>query len=84
MMECTGSGELFVADLASEVQVLYLENDAISVNGANVLAFSSSIVGSPPRAGPRRRHERWPPRRLTLPTSLSWPSVTVELALRHR
>jgi uncharacterized protein (AIM24 family) len=43
MMECTGSGELFVADLASEVQVLYLENDAISVNGANVLAFSSSI-----------------------------------------
>ncbi len=43
MMECTGRGELFVADLASEVQVLYLENDAISVNGANVLAFSSSI-----------------------------------------
>ena len=43
MMECTGSGELFVADLASEVQVIYLENDALSVNGANVLAFSSSI-----------------------------------------
>ncbi len=43
MMQCTGSGELFVADLASEVQVLYLENDALSVNGANVLAFSSSI-----------------------------------------
>jgi uncharacterized protein (AIM24 family) len=43
MMECTGSGELFLADLASEVQVMYLENDAISVNGNNVLAFSSSI-----------------------------------------
>ncbi len=43
MMECTGSGELFVADLASEVQVMYLENDAISVNGNNILAFSSSI-----------------------------------------
>ncbi|HMM94210.1 AIM24 family protein [Phycicoccus sp.] len=43
MMECTGSGELFVADQASEVQVMYLENDAISVNGNNVLAFSSSI-----------------------------------------
>jgi uncharacterized protein (AIM24 family) len=43
MMECTGSGELFVADEASEVQVMYLENDAISVNGNNVLAFSSSI-----------------------------------------
>jgi uncharacterized protein (AIM24 family) len=43
MMQCTGSGELFVADLASEIQVMYLENDMISVNGANVLAFSSSI-----------------------------------------
>ncbi|GAB2870446.1 AIM24 family protein [Nocardioides pacificus] len=43
MMQCTGQGELFVANLASEVQVMYLENDEISVNGANVLAFSSSI-----------------------------------------
>jgi uncharacterized protein (AIM24 family) len=43
MMQCTGQGELFVADLASEIQILYLENDSISVNGANVLAFSSSI-----------------------------------------
>jgi uncharacterized protein (AIM24 family) len=43
MMECTGAGELFLADSASEIQILYLENDAISVNGTNVLAFSSSI-----------------------------------------
>ena len=43
MMQCSGQGELFVADLASEVQIVYLENDAISVNGNNVLAFSSSI-----------------------------------------
>ena len=43
MMQCSGQGELFVADLASEVQVMYLENDAVSVNGNNVLAFSSSI-----------------------------------------
>jgi uncharacterized protein (AIM24 family) len=43
VMQCTGQGELFVADLASEIQVMYLENDMISVNGANVLAFSSSI-----------------------------------------
>ncbi len=44
MMQCTGQGELFVADMASEIQVMYLDNDAISVNGANVLAFSSSIA----------------------------------------
>ncbi len=43
MMECSGSGELFVADEAAEVQVMYLENDMLSVNGQNVLAFSSSI-----------------------------------------
>ena len=43
MMECTGQGELFVANLASEIQVFYLENDMVSVNGNNVLAFSSSI-----------------------------------------
>lgn len=43
IMECTGQGELFLADDASDVQILYLDNDMISVNGANVLAFSSSI-----------------------------------------
>ncbi len=43
MMQCSGQGELLVADLASEVQIMYLENDAISVNGNNVLAFSSFI-----------------------------------------
>src|SRR5690606_6557184 len=43
MMECTGQGELFVADGAADIQVFYLENDMVSVNGASVLAFSSSI-----------------------------------------
>lgn len=43
MMSCTGQGELFVADRASEIQVFYLDNDLVSVNGANVLAFSGSI-----------------------------------------
>ena len=43
MMQCTGNGELFVADDAAEVQIMYLENDSISVNGNNVLAFSASV-----------------------------------------
>jgi uncharacterized protein (AIM24 family) len=43
MMQCTGQGDLFVADNAADVQILYLENDALSINGNNVLAFSSSI-----------------------------------------
>ena len=43
VMTCSGSGELFLADDAAEIQIMYLENDAISVNGRNVLAFSNSI-----------------------------------------
>lgn len=43
LMRCSGQGELFLADQASEVQVLYLENDMISVNGASVLAFSEGV-----------------------------------------
>ncbi|QTE30387.1 AIM24 family protein [Pengzhenrongella sicca] len=43
LMQCSGQGELFVAHRAEEVQIMYLENDSISVNGNNVLAFSSSI-----------------------------------------
>ncbi|MEO7267898.1 MAG: AIM24 family protein [Knoellia sp.] len=44
MMTCSGQGDLFLAEAAAEVQIMYLENDAISVNGNNVLAFSSSIT----------------------------------------
>ncbi|HRW43006.1 MAG TPA: AIM24 family protein, partial [Microthrixaceae bacterium] len=36
MMVAEGTGELFVADLASEIQLFYLENDMVSVNGNNV------------------------------------------------
>ncbi|MEZ5096183.1 MAG: AIM24 family protein [Nocardioides sp.] len=43
MMSCVGQGELFLANEACEIQVFYLENDMISVNGANVLAFSGSV-----------------------------------------
>ncbi len=42
-MECSGSGELYLANNAAEIQLMYLENDAISVNGNAILAFSSSI-----------------------------------------
>lgn len=43
IMEASGQGDLFLAEDAADVQVLYLEDDMVSVNGANVLAFSSSI-----------------------------------------
>lgn len=43
VMDITGGGEVFLADQAAEIQVMYLDNDSIWVNGANVLAFSASI-----------------------------------------
>jgi uncharacterized protein (AIM24 family) len=43
MMHANGTGELFVADDSKDVHIMYLENDTMSVNGANVLAFNESI-----------------------------------------
>jgi uncharacterized protein (AIM24 family) len=43
LMKVSGSGDVFLADYAAEVHVLYLENDSVTVNGANVLAFDSSL-----------------------------------------
>ena len=43
LMKITGTGEVFLADTAQEIHLLYLENDAITVNGQNLLAFDSGI-----------------------------------------
>ena len=43
LMKMSGSGEVFLADTAQEIHLLYLENDAITVNGQNLLAFDAGI-----------------------------------------
>jgi uncharacterized protein (AIM24 family) len=43
LMKMSGTGEVFLADTAQDVHLIYLENDAITVNGANLLAFDSGI-----------------------------------------
>ncbi len=43
LMEASGSGELFLADQAMLVHVMRLDNDAITVNGRNILAFEEGI-----------------------------------------
>ena len=43
VMDIEGGGEVFLANGAADIQVMYLENDSIWVNGANVLAFSASV-----------------------------------------
>jgi len=42
-MKCSGNGELFLAEQAQEIHILKLENDQITCNGANLLAFDAGI-----------------------------------------
>ena len=43
LMKISGSGEVFLADLAQEIQLVKLADEAITVNGANLLAFDADI-----------------------------------------
>jgi uncharacterized protein (AIM24 family) len=43
LMKMTGSGEVFLADTAQDIHLVYLENDKITVNGPNLLAFDAGI-----------------------------------------
>ena len=43
LMKMSGSGEVFLADTAQEIHLIKLENDAVTCNGKNVLAFDAGI-----------------------------------------
>ena len=43
LMKMTGTGEVFLADQAQDLHVLALENERITCNGANLLAFDAGI-----------------------------------------
>jgi uncharacterized protein (AIM24 family) len=43
LMKMAGTGEVFLGDQAQDIHLIYLENDAITVNGANLLAFDAGI-----------------------------------------
>ena len=43
LMRVTGQGELFLADGAKNVHIIWLDNAGLSVNGRNVLAFEPSL-----------------------------------------
>lgn len=43
LMRATGSGDLFLADYASEVHLIFLENEKMIANGKNVLAFDAGL-----------------------------------------
>jgi uncharacterized protein (AIM24 family) len=43
LMKIAGRGEVFLADQAQDIHLIYLENDMITVNGPNLLAFDTGI-----------------------------------------
>jgi uncharacterized protein (AIM24 family) len=43
LMKMSGSGEVFLADKAQEIHLIKLENEAVTCNGRNVLAFDEQI-----------------------------------------
>lgn len=43
LMKIRGSGEVFLADMAQDIQLIPLDNDFITANGAHVLAFDAGI-----------------------------------------
>lgn len=43
LMKVKGTGELFLASEAQDIQLLYLEDEQVTCNGRNVLAFDAGI-----------------------------------------
>lgn len=43
LMRCTGQGDVFFARRAEDVFIIQLENDAITVEGHNLLAFDAAV-----------------------------------------
>ena len=44
LMKVSGRGDVFLADDAMEIHLVNLENDSLTVNGSNVLAFDSTLT----------------------------------------
>ncbi|MDX6328117.1 MAG: hypothetical protein QOI83_500 [Streptomycetaceae bacterium] len=43
LMKCSGDGLLYLADYGADVVCVYLNNEALSVNGSNLLAFDAHL-----------------------------------------
>ncbi|MFE2425143.1 AIM24 family protein [Streptomyces sp. NPDC059373] len=43
VMKCTGDGLLYLADYGADVVPVYLNNESLSVNGTNLLAFDAHL-----------------------------------------
>ena len=62
LMKMSGDGEVFLADTAQDIHLIYLEGDSITVNGPNLLAFDAGI--------------EWDIKRLHGATPARWPAAS--------
>jgi uncharacterized protein (AIM24 family) len=44
IMKCSGDGVLYLADYGADVVIVHLNNDYLSVNGTNLLAFDAHLT----------------------------------------
>ena len=44
LMRITGTGEVFLANMGADVHVLTLEDESVSINGQNILAYSDGLA----------------------------------------
>ncbi len=44
LMKMSGAGEVFLADTAQDIHLMYLDNDSVTINGPNLLAFDADIT----------------------------------------
>ena len=43
LMKVSGKGEVFFSDFGAEIQIIQLENDSLTINTPNLLAFQASL-----------------------------------------
>lgn len=43
-MKCSGQGDLFLADNGSQIHIVELEDEEMTINGPNLVAFESSLT----------------------------------------
>ncbi len=54
LMKVSGSGDVFLAQDADQVFVVELDNESVTVNGSNILAFESTLTWDINRSRVRR------------------------------
>ena len=83
LMKVKGTGEVFLADQAQDVHLIYLENDFITVNGRNLLAFDAGMDWrQAARDIPMKEYAHWTdPERVVVRSAGMWKPFALVASL---